>query len=74
MEILSMFKEILILRWRHALAIVRAWIWTIFHVDFLYQRRRNLKKTHQIDNIYKKSIVVRYYLMGKKTFIELKNG
>ena len=74
MEILSLFKEILIFRWGHALAIVRAWLWTIFHLGFLYQRRKGLKKTHKIDNIYKKSIIVGYYLMGKKTFIELING
>ena len=74
MEILSLIKEILIFQWGHALAIVRAWLWTIFHLGFLYQRRRSLKKTNRVDNIYRKSIVVRYYLMGKKTFIELKNG
>ena len=74
MEILSLFKDILIFRWGHALAIVRAWLWTTFHLGFLYERRKGLKKTHKIDNIYRKSIVVRYYLMGKKTFIELING
>ena len=74
MEILSLIKEILIFRWRHALAIMRAWLWTIFHLGFLYQRRRSLKKTHQVDNIYRKSIVVRYYLMGKKTFTGIISG
>ena len=73
MEILSLFKEILIFRWGHALAIVRAWLWTIFHPGFLYQRRKGIKKTNKIDNIYRKSIIVRYYLMGKKTFIEIMN-
>ena len=71
MEILSLIKEILIFRWGHALAIVRAWIWIISHPGFLYHRRKSIKKTHKVDNIYSKSIIMRYYLMGKKTFIEL---
>jgi GT2 family glycosyltransferase len=68
MEILSLFKEILIFRWRHVLAIVRAWLWTIFHLGFLYQRRKGIKKTHKGDNIYRKSILAEYYLKGKKTY------
>jgi len=71
MEFLSFIKEILFLRWNHALAILRAWLWTILHPGFLYERRYKLEKTHEIDNIYQKSIIVEYYLLGKKTYREL---
>jgi GT2 family glycosyltransferase len=74
MEFLSLIKEILFLRWNHALAIVKAWIWIFFHPSYLYRRRKNLQKTHEIDNIYKNSIVVAYYVLAKKTFTDLING
>ena len=71
MEFLSFIKEVLFFRWNHALAILRAWLWIFFHPGVLYQRRQNLKKTHQVNNIYSKSIVFEYYLLGRKTYIEL---
>ena len=73
MELLSLFKEILFFRLNHALAIVRAWVWTFFHPSFLYQRRQILKRTHKIDNIYRRSIVVEYFLKRNKTYEELPN-
>ena len=71
MELLSLIKEIIFIRPGHALAILRAWNWIFFHPRFLHQRRKNLKKTHKIDNIYQKSIVVEYFLKWKKTYKEL---
>ena len=71
MELLSLIKEILFIRPGHALAILRSWIWIFFHPFFLHQRRQNLKKTHKINNIYQKSIVVEYFLKWKKTYKEL---
>ena len=71
MELLSLIKEILFIRPGHALAILRSWLWIFFHPRFLHQRRQNLKKTHNIDNIYQKSIVVEYFLKWKKTYKEL---
>ena len=71
MEFLSLIKEVLYFRWSHALAIVRAWLWILFHPSFLYQRRKDLKRTHNINNIYKNSIVIKYHLMGKKTFSKI---
>tara|TARA_B100000315_G_C14148254_1_gene394511 strand:- start:283 stop:504 length:222 start_codon:yes stop_codon:yes gene_type:complete len=72
MESIAFIKNILSLRWGHALGILRAWTWTIFHIGFLYQRRKSLQKNYEIDNIYKKSIVIAYYLFAKKTCKELK--
>ena len=73
MEILSLIKEILFFRWNHAFAIVKAWFYTFFHPGLLYRRRLSLVKTHKINNIYSKSIVIGYYLLGKKTFAKLIN-
>ncbi len=74
MEFLSLIKELIFFRWNHALAILRAWLWTFFHPRFLYRRRQNLIMTHQIENIYRKSIVRKYYFMCKKTFTDLINN
>tara|TARA_Y100000294_G_C8365710_1_gene260588 strand:- start:338 stop:556 length:219 start_codon:yes stop_codon:yes gene_type:complete len=71
MEFISFIKEILFFRWKHALAIIKSWIWIVIHPNYLYQRRQRLKKTHNIKNIYRKSIVVKYFLMGKKTFSKI---
>jgi len=74
MEFISLIKEIIFFRWGHALTIVGAWGWIFFHPILLYRRKLNLKKTHEINNIYNKSIVLRYYLRRKKTFTELIKG
>ena len=74
MECISLIKEILTFKWGHALAIIKSWVWIGFHPSFLFHRRQNLDKQHSINNIYRKSIVMQYNLMGKKTFIELING
>ena len=71
MEFLSLIKEIISLRLGHAMAIVRAWLWILFHSSFLYKRRKKLKINKEPDNIYKNSIVVKYYFMKKKTFMDL---
>ena len=71
MEFISLIKELLLFRWDHAFSIVRSWIWIIFHLSFLYKRRQKLEMNEEIDNIYEKSIVIKYYLMGKKTFSQI---
>ncbi len=74
MEFISLIKEILTFKWGHALAIIKSWVWISFHPSYLFHRRQTLDKKYNINNIYKKSVVMRYNLMGKKTFIELING
>ena len=71
MEFLSLIKEVGFLRWNHAIAIVKAWLWILSHLHFVCKRRREFEKIQQLNNIYKKSIVVKYFLMQKKTYKEL---
>ena len=71
MELLSLIKEVIFFRWNHALAIFRSWIWILFHMGYVCRRRREFGKIQQLNNIYKKSIVVKYFLMQKKTYREL---
>ena len=71
MELLSLIKEILFFRWGHAFSIARSWSWIIFHPGFICRRRQHLIRAHNINNIYKKSVVVAYYLLAKKTFSKL---
>ena len=71
MDFLALIREILFIRWNHALAILKAWIWIIIHPRFLSERRQKLEKTHMITNIYQKSIVVKYFFKGFRTYAEL---
>ena len=70
MECISIIKEILTFKWRHALSIIKSWVWIIFHIGVLYQRRQKLTNKHMPDSISKFSIVMKYYLMGKNTFTD----
>ena len=71
MEFLSFVKEIFFLRWNHGLAIIRSWIWIILHPKYLYHRRKNLVINCKLHNIYQHSIVMKYFIMGKKTYNKL---
>ena len=71
MEFISLIKEIIFFRWTHALGILKAWFWIIFHLKFLFDRRKKVEKKSMIDKIYNKSIVIQYFIKGKKTYLEL---
>ena len=71
MEILSLIKELFLLRWKDGLAIILSWIWIIVHPKYLYNRRKNITVNCKLDNIYQNSIVVNYFLKGKKTYNNL---
>ena len=71
LELLSIIKEILFFHWTHALAIFRAWLWIVCHIGYICERRKKINNTKLLDNIYANSIVVKYYLMGKKTFSKI---
>jgi GT2 family glycosyltransferase len=71
MEFLSFIKEIIFLRWNHALAIMRSWFWIIFHPNILFSRRKKLVKNDGNELIYRGSIVVKYFLLNKKTYNKL---
>ena len=71
MEFISLIKEIIFFRWTHAIGILKAWFWIIFHLSFLFNRRKKVKNKSMIDKIYNKSIVIQYFIKGKKTYLEL---
>ena len=73
MECISLIKEILILKWGHALAIIKSWVWILGHWDILKQRRKFLKgKNISIPElIYPQSLVRKYFLNGDKHFIQI---
>ena len=62
MEFLSFIKEIIFLRWNHALAIMRSWFWIISHPNILFSRRKKLVINDGNEQIYRGSIVVKYFL------------
>ena len=71
MEFLSLIKEIIFLRWNHALAIMRSWFWIISHPNILFSRRKKIVKNDGNELIYRGSIVVKYFLLNKKTYNKL---
>ena len=71
MEFISLIKELVILRWKHGWAIIRAWLWILTHINFLLERKKKLKNKYPIYNIYNKSIVLDYYFLRKKTYTDI---
>jgi hypothetical protein len=73
MECISLTKEILTFKWRHALAIIKSWMWILGHLRLLMKRRNFLANNNIItpDLIFQKSIVKKYFIEGKKTHSSL---
>ena len=70
MECVAFIKELFILRWGHAFAIIKSWLWIISHINFVIKRYNNIDKII-LKNIYKKSIIIRYFLFNIKKYNEL---
>ncbi|MFT6717048.1 MAG: GT2 family glycosyltransferase, partial [Saprospiraceae bacterium] len=59
----------------HTWSVVKAHFYVYGHIGAILKKRRDLKKVFPktiIHPVYSKSIVISHYLLGKKTFKELK--
>jgi len=70
-ELLSIIKELLSFRWKHAAAILKSWLWIILNTKTLLHRRKKVPKKFTLDIIFKQSIILKYYFMKQKTFSRL---
>jgi hypothetical protein len=78
MELISIIKDLLSLRFLHSLAQLRAIGWIIIHPQIISNRRAVIKKIRKIsdeellDNtIFSKSIVYQYFINNKKEYSSL---
>ena len=68
LDIIALIKELVILRWMHAFAIIKSWIWVLFHPQILLSRKLvfdKINKKARIFGIFQKSIVFEYFLKRK---------
>ena len=75
MECISLTKEILTFKWGHAFSIIKSWIWIMGHLRLLMKRRSFLANNNIItpEFIFKKSIVRKYFIGGKRKYTQIKN-
>ena len=73
MECKSIIKEIFTFKWKHAISIIKSWVWILAHLGILTQRRKFLKGKNisTLELIYPQSLVRKYFLNGNKYFIQI---
>ena len=77
LEIVACFYSILMLDWRHFTAILRSLFWIISHPNVIMKKRKNFSKTRTIEdkkimeNMMQSSIVIKYYLLKKQTYLDI---
>ncbi len=77
LEIVSFFKELIALRPQHAHAHIRGLFWLLTHPGIISRRRKSIRRLRTITDeklmhkMYRGSIVLQYYLMGKRKFSSL---
>ena len=70
LELIACIKELINLNFSHSFAIVKSWVWILFNFNILIHRRRFFKNKDikQINMIFNKSIVVKYFINKQKFF------
>lgn len=77
LEGLAFIYALIKLDWKHMAAIIKSQIWLIFHPHKIVGKRQSVKsirKTrdkHVLNKMYKGSVVLSYYLFGKKTYRDI---
>ena len=77
LEIVACFYSILMLDWRHFTAILRSLFWIISHPNVIMKKRKNFSKIRIIEdkkimeNMMQSSIVIKYYLLKKQTYLDI---
>ncbi len=76
-EFIALFYAIAKFDWNHATGILRSLVWVLFHPITIIKKRfrfkaiRNHKDKEIAKNLYKKSIVVSFFIQGKKTYFDI---
>jgi GT2 family glycosyltransferase len=77
LDLLAFVVEILKRHFRSAFSIVRAYGWLLSHIPLILRKRREVQKGRKVSDrsvfrfVYPGSIIVEYFLAGRKTFTEL---
>jgi len=77
LEKIACFYSILMLDWRHLTAILRSLFWIIFHPNVIMKKRKNFSKIRIIadkkimENMMQSSIVIKYYLLKKQSYLDI---
>ena len=80
LEIISSIKELITFRFKHFIYHYIAILWILFHPKIIFQRRALINKNRSIKDIelfnrgviFKKSIVMNYFLLRRKKYLDLK--
>lgn len=74
-EKISFFKDFITGKFSHAFAQIKAIFWILFHLGFIYKKRKfvqSLNPTFNSSSFFPKSIVLDYFLFFKRKFSDLK--
>lgn len=70
-------KSAIAFDWKRSLAVIKAYLWLLIHPRLILRKRRATQKLRRTDDrdidpyLLNGSLVLRYYLLGKKTFTEM---
>ncbi len=74
---INIFFSALKLDFRHSFAIIQAYGWLLFHPGLLWRKRKEVQRMRRVPdvqierNVLQKSIILEYFLRGKKYFSEI---
>ena len=77
LDLVLIIKLLLTLDPKRAAVVAGAYFWLIFHPRLIFRKRREVQHLRKVDDkamdafFYPGSVVVAYYLRGKKTFTEI---
>ncbi len=77
LDLLALFVETVKGRFENAAAIIRGYVWVMTHLRIVLHKRRIIQKSRKISDagvlnrMYRGSIVLEYFLLGKKRFSDL---
>jgi GT2 family glycosyltransferase len=72
------YSSLVKLDFKHAWAIIRAYLWIIINISFILNKRKDVqsqrvnKDADYWNLIYPRSLILDYFIRGKKTFSSLK--
>jgi len=77
LEIISIIKYLVSLKPSHAFSQILALLYVVLRIDILIKRKNHINKIRKISdqillkNIYKRSIVIDYFILGKNVFSKI---
>ena len=79
LEVVALIYSLFKLDYNHVTGIIRALFWILFHPHEVIKRRKKFKDIRKINdykfiqNMEKSSTIIRYYLLGQRTYSDIKS-